>query len=63
MMKALGIGRGSDVRPLPGALWWIDPLFRRILLLENRVFRAGGKLPFGLSVICYARKPLKGEIW
>jgi SAM-dependent methyltransferase len=58
-LKSVGIGRGSDVRPLPGALQWVDPLFRRILLLENRIFRGRRTLPFGLSVICYARKPFK----
>ncbi len=56
MLKAVGIGSGSDVRPLPGAIGWIDPIFRRILESEARVFRSGIHFPFGLSVICLARK-------
>ena len=56
-LKAFGIARGSDVRPLPEALGWVDPLFRKILLLENLVVRRGGRLPFGLSAIAYAEKP------
>jgi SAM-dependent methyltransferase len=56
-LKRLGIGQGSDVKPLPMALAWLDPVFRGILGAEARVLGSGGRLPFGLSVICYARKP------
>lgn len=56
-LKHLGIGQGSDVKPLPAGLAWLDPVFRRILAAEARVLGAGRRLPFGLSVICYARKP------
>ena len=55
-LKYLGIGRGTDVKPLPAGLGWIDPVFRRILSSEAAVFERGGRLPFGLSVIAYAEK-------
>jgi len=57
VLKSVGIGKGSDVRPLPTGLGWIDSMFRGILGAEAAIFRNGGKLPFGLSVICLARKP------
>jgi hypothetical protein len=56
LLKHIGIGRGTDVRPLPAGLGWMDGMFRAILLREANVFKVGGRLPFGLSVICYARK-------
>jgi SAM-dependent methyltransferase len=57
LLKHLGIGQGSDVKPLPTALSWLDPVFRGVLGTEARVVGSGGRFPFGLSVICYARKP------
>ena len=56
LLKFAGIGRGTDVRPLPAGLGWMDPLFRRILLSEAQVIKSGRQLPFGLSMVCYARK-------
>jgi hypothetical protein len=56
-LKGLGIGRGTDVKPLPAGLRWLDPVFRRVLGTEARLFQSGKHLPFGLSAICYARKP------
>ena len=56
MLKSVGIGAGSDVRPLPGAIGWLDPIFRRVLEFEASVFRAGLRFPLGLSVICLARR-------
>lgn len=55
-LKRLGIGAGTDVRPLPWGLGWLDSMFRRILSAEASWFGQGRHLPFGLSVICYARK-------
>ena len=55
-LKSVGIGRGTDVKPMPAALGWLDPIFRNILGAEARILGAGQRLPFGLSVICYARK-------
>jgi SAM-dependent methyltransferase len=57
LLKSVGIGTGSDVRPLPGAIGWIDPVFRRALKLEADLFRRRITLPFGLSLVCRARKP------
>jgi SAM-dependent methyltransferase len=42
-LKRLGIGRGSDVKPLPAAS-------------EASILHASRSLPFGLSVICYGHK-------
>lgn len=55
-MKRAGLGRGTDTKPLPQFLSWVDPIFRRLLAAEARVLGAHRSLPFGLSVICYARK-------
>lgn len=60
LLKKFGIGEGNDARPMPAGLRWLDPVFRGILSSEAAVFRAGLRLPFGLSVICYARKPADG---
>jgi len=56
-LKGLGVGRGTDVKPLPAGLGWLDPVFRGVLGAEARVLSSGKRLPFGLSVICYARRP------
>jgi SAM-dependent methyltransferase len=56
-LKRLGIGGGADVKPLPRGLGWLDGIFRRVLASEAKWFQSGRRLPFGLSVICYARKP------
>ena len=55
-LKRLGIGKGTDVKPLPAALKWLDPIFRRVLGAEATLLSSGRHLPVGLSVICYARK-------
>jgi SAM-dependent methyltransferase len=55
-LKKLGVGRGSDVKPLPAGLGWIDGIFRRVLAAEARVLGAKQALPLGLSVIAYAKK-------
>jgi SAM-dependent methyltransferase len=55
-IKRFGIGRGTDVKPLPKGLGWIDPIFRRVLAAEAKVLGAGRSFPAGLSVIVYARK-------
>lgn len=55
-LKRFGIGGGSDVKPLPRGLGWLDGIFRSILTSEARWFESGRRLPFGLSLICYARK-------
>jgi SAM-dependent methyltransferase len=55
-IKKFGIGRGTDVKPLPKGLSWIDPIFRRVLAAEAKVLRSGGSFPAGLSVVAYTRK-------
>jgi SAM-dependent methyltransferase len=57
LLKFAGIGRGTDVKPLPGGLQWLDPVFRRMLLYEAALVKSGRRLPFGLSVICFAQRP------
>ena len=57
MLKGAGVGAGSDVRPLPSGLGWIDPLFRGILSSEAALFRQRIPLPFGLSIVCLSRRP------
>jgi len=56
-LKRAGIGGGTDVKPLPRGLGWLDGIFRRVLASEAKWFSAGWRLPFGLSLICYVRKP------
>jgi SAM-dependent methyltransferase len=55
-LKRFGIGAGTDVKPLPRGLAWLDRIFRRMLLREAQWFRQGRTFPFGLSIICCARK-------
>jgi SAM-dependent methyltransferase len=55
-LKRFGVGGGSDVKPLPRGLRWLDGIFRTALSGEAKWFKAGHRLPVGLSVICYARK-------
>jgi SAM-dependent methyltransferase len=55
-LKRLGIGAGTDVKPLPAALAWLDPIFRTILASEAGRFHSGKNLPFGLSAIVWAQK-------
>jgi len=55
-LKRFGIARGSDVRPLPRGLGWLDSLFRRTLESEAAWFQSGRRFPFGLSLICHAKK-------
>jgi SAM-dependent methyltransferase len=56
LLKHVGIGKGTDVRPFPPGLGWLDSLFRQILVREAGWFKSGKRMPFGLSVIGYARK-------
>jgi len=56
LLKRAGIGVGSDVKPLPRGLGWLDAVLRAVLWGEAQWFKFGHRLPFGLSLICYARK-------
>jgi len=55
-LKHLGIGGGTDTKPMPAGLQWLDPVFRTLLGFEADLIRWNVKLPFGLSAICYAQK-------
>jgi SAM-dependent methyltransferase len=49
---------GSDVKPLPKLIRWLNPVFAGILGIEAAwLRRTRWRLPFGLSVIALARKP------
>ena len=59
VLPPLGLGaRGSDVKPLPDPLDWLNGLLCGILKGESSFVKHVGNLPFGLSVICLARKPI-----
>jgi SAM-dependent methyltransferase len=57
LLKHFGIGGGTDVKPLPAGLRWVDPIFREVMARESWLTGRGIRLPFGLSAICYAQKP------
>lgn len=57
VLKPIGLVKGSDVKPLPAALRWINSPMTGALRTEARWLRRGEtKLGFGLSAICVARK-------
>lgn len=57
LAKKLGLGHGSDVRPLPGPLRWLETLFAFFLESEARYLaRRRRRFYFGLSVFVVARK-------
>lgn len=56
LLKRLGVASGSDVRRLPRSLRWLEEGFRRTLAAEAAWHRARKRLPFGSSVLCYARR-------
>ncbi|CAN5413055.1 class I SAM-dependent methyltransferase [soil metagenome] len=58
LMKPLGIGEtGSDVKPLPSKMDWLNSFFTKNMLAEARFLKNSKRsLPFGLSAICIARK-------
>lgn len=46
--------KGSDVHPYPAA---IEACFRGVMAVEGAFLRAGGRFPFGGSILVSARKP------
>lgn len=58
LMKPLGIGEtGSDVKPLPPKMQWLNTIFTKLLKAEARWLRNPQRgMLFGLSVICIAKK-------
>jgi SAM-dependent methyltransferase len=59
LLKPLGLAdQGSDVKPLPQNLRWINRAFTKALMWEAKRLRdPKAKLPLGLSAICVARRP------
>jgi ubiquinone/menaquinone biosynthesis C-methylase UbiE len=58
VLKRIGLGaRGSDVKPLPPALRWLNRAFTRALRAEARLLgRPRVRLRAGLSAICLAER-------
>lgn len=61
-LKPLGVvDGGSDVKPLPAHLHWLNRRLEQALRWEaNYLRRAQSQLPAGLSAICIAQKPARG---
>ena len=59
VLKRLGLAdSGSDVKPLPPSLAWLNRAFTSALHAEARLLKlTGAKLPAGLSAVCVAEKP------
>jgi SAM-dependent methyltransferase len=58
VLKRIGLAdKGSDVKPLPENLQWLNRLMTGVLKKESAILKnKNGKLPFGLSAICIAQK-------
>ena len=58
ILKKIGLaGQGSDVKPMPPSLTWLNRTLTAALLAETRFLKSPKlRLPFGLSAICVARK-------
>lgn len=59
LLKRIGLAdSGSDVKPLPQSLRWVNGFLTGVIRTEARVLkRSRAGLPFGLSAICVAEKP------
>jgi SAM-dependent methyltransferase len=59
VLKRVGLAdSGSDVKPLPPALAWLNRALASALHAEARLLkRPGASLPAGLSTVCVAEKP------
>lgn len=59
LLKRLGLADGgSDVKPLPPSLEWLNRLLTKFLLIEAKFLKnPNASFPAGLSVICIAQKP------
>ena len=58
LLKRVGLAdSGSDVKPLPPKLQWLNRALTKALTIEARILkRPNARLPSGLSAICVARK-------
>jgi ubiquinone/menaquinone biosynthesis C-methylase UbiE len=59
LLQRIGVvKRGSDVKPMPASLGWLNRILLRALRAEARLLSHPERtLPFGLSAICLAEKP------
>jgi SAM-dependent methyltransferase len=59
VLKRLGLAdSGSDVKPLPPSLAWLNRALTSALNAEARLLKLpGANLPAGLSAVCVAEKP------
>ncbi len=59
VLKRVGlVDSGSDVKPLPSKLEWLNRVLANALLYEARILRnPRATFPAGLSVICISQKP------
>jgi ubiquinone/menaquinone biosynthesis C-methylase UbiE len=59
LLKRIGLSdKGSDVKPLPENLDWLNRTLKSVLSKEAKILsRSKAKLPVGLSAICVAKKP------
>ncbi len=59
LLKRIGLSdKGSDVKPLPENLDWLNRALTSFLSKEAKILsRSKAKLPVGLSAICVAKKP------
>jgi ubiquinone/menaquinone biosynthesis C-methylase UbiE len=58
VLKRVGLSdRGSDVKPLPPGLGWLNGAFTGALRLEARLLKRRLDLPAGLSIVCVAERP------
>jgi len=58
VLKRIGLASGSDVRPLPTPLRWLNPVLTVALRAEAHwLTRPRARLKIGLSAICVAQKP------
>ncbi len=59
ILNPFGSDRGSEVKPFSKRLQWINEPLRKILASEAQLLRSpNSRLPFGLSAICIAQKPI-----
>lgn len=58
LFKPIGLSdKGSDVKPFPPSMEWLNRLLTRALLSEAKFLkRPNASFPFGLSAICVVRK-------
>ncbi|HEX8738351.1 MAG TPA: class I SAM-dependent methyltransferase [Pyrinomonadaceae bacterium] len=58
ILKPVGLSdKGSDVKPFPPSMEWLNRVLTRALLSEAKFLkRPNARFPFGLSAICVVRK-------